>query len=252
MFRLNSRVLAGLIALGLTAAESAVAADEIVLSPEVQQAFERSGWNAQRAEDGSLILRPAERAAPAAAPAPAAEQTKTDVWDRLRDQGWRVEEGANGSRLLYPPAAKESTAAPPSQPPGPAEAGSSGAESLEEALNRLGWRAQRSPDGSLILRPGAVGSDTGAASQASIEPAPGFVPSDVQERAIELPLDQESDVRRIVRTWLDVFGRGEMTAGRIRKVLRVYVVSIVDRDPPHRLRHQIAVNAEDGRVVVLN
>ena len=105
MFGLDNRTLAGaLTVLGLSGAPlGEAAAAGLVLTSQLQQALEQAGWDAQVSEDGSLILR---RAAASSRPDTAApEQAEADMWNELRATGWRVETDADGSRLLYPPAA---------------------------------------------------------------------------------------------------------------------------------------------------
>jgi hypothetical protein len=222
-----------------------------VVSPELQRVFEQAGWAATGTEDGSLILR--RIPGPEPQQAPSGVEAENDMWDRLRARGWRVEQDSDGSRLLYPPSPEKGPASVLRQAPASPRPGDSGKEkSLEDLLEQRGWRAERSVDGSLILRPRENGREVAPASGLEVSPAEGFVPAEVGERGIDLPVDQWREVKRIAGSWLNVFGDGEMVVGKIRKVLRVYVVSIVERDPPHRLRHQIAVNAADGRVVVLN
>jgi hypothetical protein len=67
-----------------------------------------------------------------------------------------------------------------------------------------------------------------------------------------LPVDRWGQAKEIAESWLSSVGSQALTVGRVRRILRIYVVSIVDSNPPHRLRNQIAIDAADGRVVVLN
>ena len=87
---------------------------------------------------------------------------------------------------------------------------------------------------------------------AKVEPCPGVVPAPATDVNIELPVDQWAEANLIAQAWVDRFGGPSLTVGKIRKVLRVYVISIVEKAPPFRLLHQIAVNAQDGRTFVLN
>ena len=59
-------------------------------------------------------------------------------------------------------------------------------------------------------------------------------------------------MQAIAEAWLADSGADGATVGRIRQIFRVYVVSIVDTAPPHRLRHQIAVRRDDGKVLLLD
>ena len=222
------------------------------LTPELKQAFRKAGWDAQRSPDGSLILRhgSAAKAAAEAAKKPQAKSAENDMWERLRGMGWRVETDADGATLLYPPSKKKASAtAKAAAARGSARTAD---KSLDELLEERGWRVERSSDGSLILYPQAEESAPEQPAKAAIEPAEGFVPSTTEVAKIDMPVDKWSEARRIAEAWLKVFGNDELHVGKIRKVLRVYLVSIVESGPPHSLRHQIAINTSDGRVVVLN
>jgi hypothetical protein len=214
------------------------------LDPGFRAALERAGWEVQRSNDGSLILRPSPGPGPETPSAPATPLAESDPdrWAPLRDAGWRVEIGEDGSTFLYPPAKEPAAEAPIAQKPAP---------STEPDVKRLmaerGWRVERLPDGSVILRP-----QVRKTAPAEVVPAPGYVPGVIRDAVVTPPVDQWAEARRIAYDWLAVFGNDTMTVGRIRKILRVYLVSVVEKAPPHRLVHQLAINAADGRVVLLN
>jgi len=222
------------------------------LTSEMEQAFSQAGWDAERSSDGSLILRhgSAAKAAAEAAKKPQVKSAESDMWERLRGMGWRVETDADGATLLYPPSKKKAPAkAVAATARGRAKTAD---KSLDELLEERGWRVERSSDGSLILYPQAEESAPEQSAKAAIEPAEGFVPSTTEVAEIDMPVDKWSEARRIAAAWLKVFGNDELHVVKIRKVLRVYLVSIVEARPPHSLSHQIAINTSDGRVVVLN
>ena len=74
----------------------------------------------------------------------------------------------------------------------------------------------------------------------------------MREQQVALPVDGWAEVRAVAQSWLDSVNDPTLRLGKARRIFRVYLVSIVDERPPHRLRHQIAVSVEDGRIVVLN
>ncbi len=213
------------------------------LNPAVQAALEKAGWAVESGADGSLILRPKPESTPpsVAAEEKEPEDVEADRWAQLRDAGWRVEKGADGSTLLYPPAQPTLPAAPNTESPPQT------APNLDQLMAERGWLVERLADGSVILRPRAA-----EAPRAKVVPAKGYVPSAVRNADVSTPVDEWGEAKRIASDWLKVFGNNTMSVGRIRKVLRVYVVSIVDKKPPYRLEHQLAINAADGRVIVLN
>jgi hypothetical protein len=51
---------------------------------------------------------------------------------------------------------------------------------------------------------------------------------------------------------LDSVHAPNAAVGKIRRIHRIFIVSIVDASPPYRLQRQIGIRVGDGRVVVLN
>ncbi len=242
--------------LGLLLAAGNAGADEGP-SGAFLRALETAGWEARRLHDGAVELRargrdaaeaPTRNEAGGARPAPDAPEPPAKLWERLRGSGWRVEVAPDGSTLLYPPAKEFGVSAVvleqrPEPPPAPRM-------TLDDYLSQRGWRVERAADGSLLLYPR---SDGAAAEQKSAPaPCPGYVPLPISTGELELPVDAWSEAKVVAESWLSSVDGAGLSVGRIRRLFRVFVVSIVDARPPHELRHQIAVNAADGRVVVLN
>ena len=223
------------------------------------RALETAGWEAQRLPDGAVELRATRpdaggaeaptRAAPVdARPEPGAPESPTKLWERLRGSGWRVEVAPDGSTLLYPPAKEGGASAAADErrsepPPAPQM-------TLDDYLSQRGWRVERAADGSLLLYP--RGDGAAAEQRSAPTPCPGYVPAPISTGELELPVDVWSEAKAVAESWLSSVDGAGLSVGRIRRIFRVFVVSIVDARPPHELRHQIAINAEDARVVVLN
>jgi hypothetical protein len=230
------------------------------------EALAAAGWQVEVLVDGSLVLTPAGAAAQdisAGSPEPAGAAVGAG-WRALEGFGWRVETDAEGATLLYPPGASPAPAVmPPPAPvdaepaptsqgvveqattaPGP-DARAGLARELDVLLTERGWRAERAPDGSLLLLPLQPAS-------ASVEPATGFVPAVVAGGRVELPLSSAAEVRRVAVSWLAAVGATQLFPGRVYIVGQVYLVDVLDSAPPHERRHQIAIHAADGRVVVLH
>jgi len=225
------------------------------LTPELEKAFEQAGWDARRAGDGSLILRHAGSDAAAAEhseqkAAGSVGAAENAMWERLRGMGWRVETDAEGATLLYPPVKKQAAAKKKAVGP---KGGDTTAKdkTLDQVLEERGWRVERDSDGTMTLYPQAVEAEPEQQENKVIEPAQGYVPTE-EESGVELPVNKWSEAKRMAESWIQVFGSGELKVGKIRKVLRVYLVSIVESKSPYALQHQIAINTSDGRVVVLN
>ncbi len=245
-------------------------------------ALRAAGWEVEVLVDGSLQLYPKSGAESEAPPTSAAATSagKPDStpatpehafdWSPLRAHGWQVQTDDAGSTLLFPPASEagkatgpsEGVAGPPNEDKAPSKAPTTTeapqiagraaqveiAAEIDRLLAERGWRVGRSADGSLLLYPlGRVG-----VSAAAIEPSAGVLPEAVREQQVSLPVEGWGEVRAVAQSWLDSVKDPTLQLGKVRRIFRVYLVSIVDASPPHRLRHQIAISVEDGRVVVLN
>lgn len=249
----ESRTFLG-VGLGCVLAAGVAASPGTELGEGLRSALEQAGWRVTQRADGGLDLRaPAETpgSPPAAAGAGAREAAVSGdatAWARLAEHGWRVERGADGSTLLYPPG----TAAGPS----PSEAASeptpseSSSERLEDHLRGRGWRAERSQDGSLILYPRAAEVD--ATPRQPPAPCAGELTAAVRDARVSLPIASWEQARAVTESWLASVDSPGSSVGKIRQIGRVYLVSIIEARPPHRLRHQIAIDSDSGRVLVLN
>ena len=95
-----------------------------------------------------------------------------------------------------------------------------------------------------------------AASETSAGKPTGGKPSPVvgtpPQLEIALPVNSWQEAYDISSAWLASQSEFDATVGRIRKILRVYVVSIVTAEEPYTLLQQIAIRTSDGAVIVLN
>lgn len=246
------RFLFGL-ALGLAALGSGAPAAEIGEASIAD--LERAGWTLSRRPDGGLELRtaaPAMERAGSGAPADPAGAPEEVGWERLRASGWRVEETSDGSTLLVPP---DRIAGETQEP----QAGTATGESAPaatpiglgvEELQAAGWRVERAADGSLLLYPRPA--PEAPRPKPSPHACPGELPSAIAEGRVRLPLQHWEQVRAVAESWLAGVDVGSARIGKIRRIGRVYLVSLVDPRPPFALRHQIAIDGASGRVLVLN
>lgn len=218
-------------------------------------ALRAAGWSVEVLSDGSLQLTRStgvpsapEKAAP---PSPGALQAQVTAeesgWSVLRDYGWRVEADAGGARLLYPPKAKMSPSPTEPEPAGPT-AQIAMAKDLNALLVERGWRVEREADGSLSLFP----LRRGPTARPHLEPSLGTVPPAVADGAVKLPVNTWERARAVSLSWLESVGDPSLRLGKIRRIHHLYLISIVDANAPHALRHQISVGVIDGRVMVLN
>lgn len=199
----------------------------------LQADLERKGWQVERDRDGSLLLYPGGRGSNATGSEPAAPLD--DIRALLAASGWVVEKREGGDLLLYP----GSPSSPTAPPPAAAEVGQTDLDAVEKAVEQAGWRAERKEDGSLILYPRSAASTTVRAAEQD----------PVSAGRVTLPIDSWKEARLVGLHWLRLQQDDTLTLGRIRKVNWIYLISIVDKSPPYRLRNQLAIRSQDGRVV---
>ena len=261
------------------AAEAAGAAPEQVpqssaglLAPADEERLESLGWQVEHAEDGSVLLFPpaptveAESARPELPPVPAIQPVAPRIprimdeatVSRLRAHGWHVEYAADGSILLYPPE-QQAAVAPPAEVAAdkqtPAEETADFSDdAVLDILEKRGWTVERAPDDSLLLYPRGHAAPSADESVAESLPGTceGYETAALTAGEIKSPLLTPEDVVVVARSWLRDAQADDLAVGRIRQVFRVYIVSIVDASPPHRLRHQLAIRRDDARVILLD
>ncbi|MCG7878684.1 MAG: hypothetical protein N0C90_20495, partial [Candidatus Thiodiazotropha endolucinida] len=64
-----------------------------------------------------------------------------------------------------------------------------------------------------------------------------------------LPLDEWSEVHELTKQWIDATKESGLQVGKIRKINRVYLVSVVGVSEPYRLKYQLAIRVSDGGVI---
>jgi hypothetical protein len=213
----------------------------------LQKSLAKQGWQAYQAEDGSLIYRQ-----PVAAANAGLQQNDTQEadWARfneaLESRGWRAEWGSKGVLTLKPVVDQDSEA--------PASASvqvQAQSEIIPELPGFEYWRIVKSQDGSTLFYPLTT-------THADVSPAVDLPGSRCCEsgravsQRVSLPVDEWAEAKEQAENWLISSGLQGMQVGRIRKVLRVYLVSLVSESPPHVLTHQLAIRASDGCVFVVD
>lgn len=246
----KSMTLAFAVGLGILAPAMGAAGPQYQLGdPNLDLALRQSGWQSERVPGEGLLLYPPQVAKEAAAVPAKVEAGQDSVregsveagpdWERLRGLGWRVEQGADGSTLLYPPLPQ------PSAPEKPTSDTAQPEQTLDALLEASGWRVERDAQGGLLLYPHHR-------AEVKVTPCPGVATAPVRDAVIALPVDGLSDVKTIAAAWLGEYGDPQWRIGKIRQVNRVYLVSIVDKGRNSTLVHQIAVLGDNGLIVVLN
>ena len=217
--------------------------------PDLQELLRQRGWVIRESEAGTtlqlLIDPPAE--APATVegtPQPAGSRAQ-DVFRMLEERGWNIHQDASGNTLLIPtrgstPQAKDETAGGATTPDSMAD--------FRRAAEATGWRIDSEADGSLIMYPPGAATARSAPTSTGSN-CPGTVTSSIATGAISLPLADSTAARQLAQEWLGERGRGGRTIGRLRRINRIYVVSIVDDAPPFQLRNQLVIRSDNGHVI---
>ena len=225
-----------------TGSDSPITDDDNLDLESMSRQLEGSGWNVTRETDGSLILLPGTAVTDRAASAGQSQTTADkDHWPELRSMleaaGWKAERTSDGSIVLTTP---EKTAAPATH----VESTNVALDpAMVRELHTAGWKVSEHDDGTVLLHPPGRRIETGT---------PDSIWDAAAETEINLPVDTWKKAHELATSWLTHRSDNELLVGKIRKVLHVYIVSIVGSESPHRLRHQIAIRRDDGRVIVLH
>jgi len=216
---------------------------------EVARQLSARGWRVVRDDEGNLVLYPRRQSAEASMRSGKKVDSKpdeklrqhgepnrpvphTDLVNELQAAGWRVEHASKGALILRPANAPRPTAT----------RRSTGRPVLDRSartlLEKAGWTLEESKDGTIALHP---------PRQPKLATCSGIQTS----ANVDLPVDRWKEARRIAERWIEEQHLRNVVPGRIRHILKIHLVSIVSAEAPHRLRHQIAIRNQDGRVVLL-
>ncbi len=200
----------------------------------LEQALKDTGWSVQQEPDGSLILIPGDTTKNSSKGESTLADGGFEMQRELQAAGWKVNREADGTLVLFPQVTSASQQAQPITSMLDAR--------MQQQLQQAGWGITENSDGSVLLYPPEQ-------SRSSLPLASsGTVPS----IPLSLPVDNWQEAYAISQSWLDRQTPYQATVGKIRKVLRIYLVSIVSENAPHTLLQQIAIRSSDGAVIVLN
>lgn len=239
------------------------------LTDSLVESLEQQGWQMKKDASGNTIATPpASAAKKISAVTPASPNTNVtgSLLKELNRQGWQITRGADGSYTATHPAVTVTTGTSPSVQTPPDSSTTSIADSsiqpvqneslamqldtvLRQSPAARFWRSSVGPDGSVILQPVAQPVDT------TVEVAPAAACAGVAVPAAKgrLPITDSRGAAFVATRWLagtELVDRA--LVGRVRTVPRAYMVSIVQREAPYGLLHQIAVRARDGHVLIID
>jgi len=200
---------------------------------DLTRKLEAAGWHVLQEENGNLIVTRNSRVRNSVT---SGTNPWQDIERQLQETGWTTRRDADGSLVLIPPA-KPTTAAPVVQ------TGQTGSfEDMQQKLREAGWEVTNTADGSILLYP----------PSSKVTNKPRACPGTPQTAHVTLPVDSWQKAHSIATNWLNHQSGFNATVGKIRKILNVYIISIVADRTPHTLIQQIAIRNTDGAVIVLN
>jgi hypothetical protein len=230
------------------------------------------GWRVEADGVGGVLLYP--RSVETSAPvqkgsskrslpivAPRAGFTSRDIAhlrSLLSPHGWRVEADGEGGVLLYPgalgahslPRTANSRRAQ-SRISSVREFDSGELEILRALLAPHGWRVEGDSQGGVLLIPHQPVAEEPAVTYVAAKRWSGVVLPAIQGGTIRVPIDSWEKAYQLTRSWIELSGQKDLFPGKIRKINKVYLVSVVSRVSPHPLRHQIVFRQDDGHMFLV-
>lgn len=214
--------------------------------------LKKRGWKIDKENDGTLVLRPKEllKSEKSSEKTTNNETREIDPWQQIQKKfsqaGWLIEQDTDGSTFLYPK--RKSTSSTEDRELNKInetiniEKNHFLSTDIQKQLKETGWNMTNNPDGSLSLYP------------------PKKIPSDTPKPCsgtttmvnIELPVNSWQEAHDIAQAWLQDHSINNAAVGKIRKIINVYIISIVANKSPYTLQHQVAVRSHDGAVILLN
>lgn len=216
------------------------------LSDSLRNSLQAQGWQKYQAADGSVIYHlPTSQAEAGNQAESSTDEQRNQLGSALEESGWQAEWSEDGSLILRPQAGNKPLETERESDPDNAQA-----DVIPDLPGFDYWRIERDDDGSVRFHPVEISPVTGALSsdQAVLGRCEGY---QLQLDNVSLPIDEWSEITKLARDYLQLSGFQGLQVGRVRKVLRIYLVSLVEEVAPYRLVHQLAVRASDGKVMLL-
>ncbi|MBV2092234.1 MAG: hypothetical protein KUF72_15250 [Candidatus Thiodiazotropha sp. (ex Ctena orbiculata)] len=224
------------------------------LGESLRESLQQQGWEQYTAEDGSVIYRQPKKQSTTDIPSGNSETGEIRKFgEALQSHGWQVEWDADNTLILIPatpPPTSGGNLSPTQQnPAAPLQATTDDLPSDMSGFKY--WHIERDQRGALLFHPVEL-----SAVKQQIEAAGEIQPTECRIDQFQLtngslPVDQWSEAQDIAKQWLNTEGVAGLQVGRIRKINRIYLVSIVGESAPYPLKHQLAIRASDGSVIVI-
>lgn len=208
--------------------------------------LEKRGWKVAKEKDGSMILKPQMPTKKNMGKTSSSGDQWQQVKEKFNNAGWDVVRDNDGSIRLY---SQAETSKPENTEAAVTTANTAISlkkdnllsADMQTQLETMGWGISKSSDGSLSLYPPAK-------KKISPEPCHGTIGT----INIDLPVNTWQEAHDIASQWVQANSISNDSVGKIRKIVNIYIISIVSATPPHALLHQVALRTDNGAVILLN
>ncbi|MCU7834566.1 MAG: hypothetical protein KZQ83_04850 [gamma proteobacterium symbiont of Taylorina sp.] len=217
---------------------------------ELAKELKTRGWDTQNEADGSLILTPIKSSDNLSHKKEETNASTSSQWQQLQQKlqqaGWSVSNDSDGAMRLTPPSTYAAAKAEENSNTVNNNAQNSFMD-MQQKLKASGWDITNNSDGSILLYPPESTPQKKVAAD-RLQICPGTR----QAVEITLPVDSWQEAHNIANEWLKNTSIPYSAVGKIRRINKVYIISIVADKAPYALMHQIAIRNSNGAVIVLN
>ena len=237
-------------------------------------AARQHGWRVEQDDSGNLLLFP--QTSSVIKPQKTIEPIKSKVNQKIdltdldalqrviTERGWGTERDHQGNLLLYPPelAGNEASKTLPTsqaeeiQSPVKEQSPRGDLDVLEKMLQARGWSTSRNTDGNLLLFPVKAEKQTQPPHPKKQAKGLNILVGHCEYgethlnlgNKVSLPINRWAEARAISLAWL-THSEKAGKIGKIRKVNRLYITSIVADKAPYTLLNQLIIHSTDGRII---
>ncbi|MBT3017543.1 MAG: hypothetical protein KME63_17525 [Candidatus Thiodiazotropha sp. (ex Clathrolucina costata)] len=243
-----------LLWLALSIPTAGLAEQGVTLSQSLRESLLLQGWQEYISADGSVIYRQPVKKPATDNQSPEAELPNIRQFgNALQERGWKVEWDSDGTLILRPgdtgdKGDKGDTDDTPAQTA--TQTVERGSVTLPANLKGFEyWHIERDESGALLFHPVELPTTNQSMAVDSTAKMAECRIDYFQLDPGVLPLDEWSEVHELTKQWIDATKESGLQVGKIRKINRVYLVSVVGVSEPYRLKYQLAIRVSDGGVI---
>ncbi|MBT3039911.1 MAG: hypothetical protein KUF75_09795 [Candidatus Thiodiazotropha sp. (ex Ctena orbiculata)] len=237
-----------LLWLALSIPTTGLAEQGVTLSQSLRESLLLQGWQEYISADGSVIYRQPVKKPATDNQSPEAELPNIRQFgNALQERGWKVEWDSDGTLILRPGDTGDTDDTPAQTATQTVERGS-----VTLPANLKGfeyWHIERDESGALLFHPVELPTTNQSMAVDSTAKMAECRIDYFQLDPGVLPLDEWSEVHELTKQWIDATKESGLQVGKIRKINRVYLVSVVGVSEPYRLKYQLAIRVSDGGVI---